>query len=98
MSKLNIQPMDEHNSILQYIKLFREIAKQEIRDAGFDRSVEALVASTPYSGSCDIQLLSEGDIISGVKIRNGLTVTTGDEVYVKFIKNSSSNFFIDEKK
>lgn len=98
MKGLNPYEMDNPNAITDYVKIVREIVQQEIRKASFNRSIQAVVASTPAGGACDIKLLNEGNTITGVKIRTGLTISMGDEVYVTFINNQSSNFFIDFKK
>ena len=100
MGKKELQhyPLDDSNAIKDFEKIIREIIRQEIKKLYFDRTLPAQVVSTPTGGTCSIQLFNEGDVITSVKIRTGLTLVYGDNVYVKFINNSSNNFFIDEKK
>jgi len=93
-------PMDAPNYTDDYIKIIKELIQKEIQNLPYNKSVVAVVASTPtgIGGTCSIKLLNEGNTITLVKIRSGLSLTFGDEVYVTFINNASSNFFIDFKK
>ena len=94
-------PMDNPNQVDDFYKIIQQMVKKEVKNLNYNRSVVAEVTSSPIGGAggtCDIKLLSEGNTITGVTIRSGLTVINGDFVYVTFINNQSSSFFIDDKK
>jgi len=93
-------PMDAPNQVDDFYKIIQQMVKKEVKNLNYNRSVVAEVTSIPtgVGGTCDIKLLSEGNTITGVTIRSGLTLTNGDFVYVTFISNQSSSFFIDDRK
>jgi 1-aminocyclopropane-1-carboxylate deaminase/D-cysteine desulfhydrase-like pyridoxal-dependent ACC family enzyme len=95
---VNPVELDSSQGIIDYLKIFREIVQQEIAKAKFSKHVLGVVSSTPAAGLCNIKINNEGAEVIDVKIRDGLTLVVGNEVYVEMINNSSSNFFIDIKK
>ena len=62
----------------------------------FNRMIRATVDSVG-SGVADITLLDSSTIIPNVKIRDGLSLSPTDEVFVTVINNNINNMFIDIK-
>lgn len=90
--------LDDANFINELVKIIKEIVKEEIKNAPFDRSEYAKVVSVPAGGLCDIKLKNEGTTIEDVKINDGLTIANGDDVYITRIQNSKSSYLITMKK
>ena len=99
-NELPYYPMDDPNRVADFLKVIREMIQQEVKKLNYNRSIVAIVTSTPTGagGTCDIKLLNEGNTITAVTIRSGLTIAKDDYVYVTFINNQSSSFFVDEVK
>ena len=67
-----------------------------IKKLQFNRMIRATVDSVG-SGVADITLLDSSTIIPNVKIRDGLSLSPTDEVFVTVINNNINNIFIDIK-
>lgn len=80
-----------------FVDVIKEIVQKEIVNLKFNRMYPATVVGTG-SGTADIQLMGSTTTISGVKVRDGLTVINGDEIYVTAINGSLNNMFVDVKK
>lgn len=81
-----------------FTDIIEKIVDDRIKKLNFDRKVAATVVSFA-SGYATIKLNDNLAVsISNVKVRDGLTLSANDQVYVTFINGSSSNFFVDLKK
>ncbi len=80
-----------------FVDIIEKIVDDRIKKLNFDRKVAATVVSFA-DGYATIKLNDNLASISNVKVRDGLTLSVDDQVYVTFINGSSSNFFVDLKK
>jgi hypothetical protein len=90
-------PLDNYKSIIDLTVIIDELIDKKLKKLLFDRHYVATVVSTPLNGKADIKLASGSNIITGVKIRNGLSVSNGDTVYLLAINGSLNNLIIDFK-
>lgn len=85
-------------------KLFKEqmqkIVKKELLNTKYDKHISAIV--TYYDINSSVANVSLSNTLSGtpveiknVKIRNGVDINVGDEVYLQAINGSLNNMFID---
>jgi len=96
--KRDILPMDSPDSINMLTELFRDIAKQELAKAQFNRMIIAKVISADnVAKTASVQLINDGVTIDGVKNRCGESLNANDLVYILLINSSSSNFAITIK-
>jgi len=90
--------IDDPTAVKALVELFREIVKDEINKAQFNKMMIAKVVTANNGAlTANIQLLNDGVTISNVKNRTGENLSTNDLVYVLFINGSSSNFVISLK-
>jgi hypothetical protein len=90
-------PIGDFKFVKRMTEVFRKIVQQELAKAEFDRKLPATIVSVG-SGVANIKLNGGDTEISNVKVRDGLTLSPNDEVYVTLIRNSATNMFIDLKK
>jgi hypothetical protein len=92
-------PIEDSQFIDDLKELIEDIVKEEIRKAPFNKSIVGKITAVAADGlTADVQLLNSPNTITGVKVRSGLSLAINDSVYVTFLGNSSTNFFIDVKK
>jgi len=80
-----------------FLKLVDKYIEKQIKTLKFDRKLPATIVSVG-SGVANIKLLGSGTEIPSVKIRDGLSLSPNDEVYITLINGESNNMFIDVKK
>jgi hypothetical protein len=78
-------------------ELIEKLINAKLKILKFDKHYSAKVV-TVYSGTADISLYDSTYIIKNVKIKNGLSLNVGDEIYVLAINGSLNNLIIDIKK
>ena len=91
-------PFDSSITIKDLEDIIRDIVKQEIKKIKADRKYRATIVQNNGDGTANIKLQDGTNIISNVKIREGLSLFADDEVYITAINGSLNNIFIDIKK
>lgn len=90
--------MDDPQIVKLLYEMIKEIVKDEIRKAPFNRNITAKVISADnIAMTASIQLLADGVTISGVKNYSGQNLAVNNLVQVTFFNNQSSNFCITLK-
>ena len=92
-------PMDDPKAVNDLIRMIRNVAKQEVAKAKFNRMIPAVVTNVGV-GTADVEFLTDGTptTITGLANKTGETLVATDEVYVELINSSSSNIYIAIKK
>ena len=88
--------------ITQFTKALREHVDKQVKNAKFDRHVQAVVVNVG-TYTADIQLSnhtydSNKPVIPNVPNKSGETLVSGDEVYLLCINGSLSNSIIHIRK
>lgn len=90
-------PFDDPRFVDMLKELIEEMVDKKIKKAPFNYSKMAKVIATG-TGTADIQILNSSNTITGVKLREGLSVSIGDVVWITFRNNSNVSFYIDDIK
>ena len=90
--------MDDPKAIRLFEELIRDIARQEISKAKYNRmSVAVVVSADNVAKTATVKLLDDTEEIPNIKNRSGEDLAPGDECQVLFINSSLSNFVITIK-
>jgi translation initiation factor IF-1 len=81
----------------KYLKLLDDRIKTQLEKLPYDRTYSAVVVSVG-TGKANIRLQGGSNIISNVPNKTGVTLVSGDEVFVEAINNSLNNLVIKYKK
>lgn len=97
MKYKNETSFDDAQSASDVQKLIEHYIDKKLQTLKFDRHYSAKVVAV-YSGTADISLYDSTNVIKGVKVKDGLSLNVGDEIYILAINGSLNNLFIDIKK
>lgn len=85
--------MDSPDGINLFTQMIREIVRQEIKNAAFNKMLPAIVVSADnVAKTATVKLASDDTEITDVKNRTNQNLSTNDLIYVLFINGSSSNY------
>jgi hypothetical protein len=91
------QGFDNFQSADQLQEIISKLIKKELKNLKFCRMESAKILAL-YGNKADIGFNSGETVIQNVKVREGLNVSQGDEVYIMLLNGSASNLLIFEKK
>lgn len=90
-------PLDNPQTANILNEIIDKIVENKLKKLGFNKKYPAVVTAVG-SGVATIKLMNGNAEISNVKVRNGVLVNVGDEVYVEAINGSLNNIYIDFNK
>lgn len=90
--------LDFSNPKTSYImnKYVSDLIEEKLKSLPFNRSVRAVVVSVG-SGVATVKLLDSDQQIPNIKVRDGLSLSPDDNVYLTLINGSLNNMFVDLK-
>ena len=97
MNYKNEMPMGDIGTATNLSEIIDYLIEKKMKKLKFDKHYSAKVIAV-YSGTADISLHDSENIINSVKIKEGLSLSVNDEIYVLAINGSLNNLIIDIKK
>jgi hypothetical protein len=97
MQYRNEMPIGDIGIASELEEIIDYLIEKKIKKLKFDKHYSAKVVAV-YYGTADISLYDSTNIIKNVKVKDGLSLNVGDEIYVLAINGSLNNLIIDIKK
>jgi hypothetical protein len=97
MEYRNEMSLDDVIAVSGFGDALDKLISAKLKVLKFDKHYSAKVIAV-YYGTADISLYDSTNIIKNVKVKDGLSLNVGDEIYVLAINGSLNNLIIDIKK